>query len=215
MKQIDEQRYLWLFRIFGLFLIISIFLNIVLLIAFSKISPEPKRELFFISSQNGNIEDLYIKKTNDQYFGISQDSIGYEIAKNYIYEYIIDRESVYSDRIKMSEIFGLDGKIYFFSAKNVYEDFISSQEYKSALLNKNKEVKVVNITKLDYQPKSKKWIAEISIKTINSFGVNPEIKTKTISITCDFSTKSVIKNAKNKWINPLGFEVTNYEYLRN
>ena len=215
MKQIDEQRYLWLFRIFGLFLIISIFLNIVLLVAFSKISPEPKRELFFVSSQNGSIDDLYITKTNDQSFKISQDSVGYEIAKNYIYEYIISRESLYSDRIKMSEIFGLDGKIYYLSTRDVYESFISSPEYKSALLNKDKEVKVVNVTKLDYQPKSKKWIAEISVKTINSFGINPEIKTKTISINCDFSTKSVIKNTKNKWINPLGFEVTSYEYLKN
>ncbi len=214
MKQIDEQRYLWLFRIFGLFLVISIFLNAVLLIAFSKISPDPKRELFFVSSQNGNIEDLYVTKTNNQAFKISQDSIGYEIAKSYIYEYIVNRESLYDDRIKMSEIFGLNGNIYFFSAKKVYENFISSNEYKDALLNKNKESKVISITKLDYQPKSNKWIAEISVKTIDSFGVNPEVTTKTISITCDFSTKSVVKNAKNKWINPLGFEVTSYEYLK-
>ena len=215
MKQIEEQRYLWLFRVFGLFLVISIFLNIILLIAFSKISPDAKRELFFVSSVNGDIESLYITKTNNQSFSISQDSIGYEIAKNYISEYIIDRESLYSDRIKMANIFGVEGKIFFLSSRSVYEDFLKSEDYLSALLNKNKNVKVVNIERLDYQPNSKKWIAEISVKTTNSLGVNPEITTKKIAITCGFSTKSVMKNAKNKWINPLGFEITGYEYLKN
>lgn len=215
MKQIEEQRYLWLFRVFGLFLVISIFLNIILLIAFSKISPDAKRELFFVSSINGDIESLYITKNNNQSFSISQDSIGYEIAKNYISEYIIDRESLYSDRIKMANIFGVEGKIFFLSSRAVYENFLKSEEYTSSLLNRNKNVKVVNIERLDYQPNSKKWIAEISVKTTNSLGVNPEITTKKISITCDFSTKSVMKNAKNKWINPLGFEITGYEYLKN
>ncbi|MCR5506748.1 MAG: type IV secretion system protein [bacterium] len=215
MREIDEQRYLWLFRIFGIFLVISIFLNIVLLVAFSKISPEPKRELFFVSSQNGNVENVYITKTNNQSFDISQDSVGYEIAKSYISEYIVERESLYSDRVKMSELFGLNGNLYFLSSKSVYEKFISSEEYRTALINKNKEVKVVNIEKLDYQPKSNKWIAEISIKTTNILGVNPEITTKIISITCDFTTKPVVKNAKNMWINPLGFEITSYEYVKN
>ena len=215
MREIDEQRYLWLFRIFGLFLVISIFLNIVLLVAFQKISPEPKRELFFVSSQNGNIENIYVSKNNSQPFDISQDSVGYEIAKNYISEYIIDRESLYSDRSKMASIFGISGNLFFLSSKPVYERFISSEEYKRAILNKNKEVKVVNIEKLDYQPKSKKWIAEISVKTTNALGINPEITTKKILITCNFTTKDVIKNTKNMWINPLGFEITNYEYLKN
>ncbi len=215
MKQIDEQRYLWLFRVFGLFLVISIFLNFVLLVAFSKISPDAKRELFFVSSQNGNIENLYITKTNNQSFSISQDSIGYEIAKNYISEYIIDRESLYSDKIKMANTFGVDGNIFFLSSKDVYEKFISSPEYTSFLLNKEKVVKVVNIEKLDYQPKSNKWIAEISVKTTTPLGINPEITTKKILITCNFMTKSTIKNKKNKWINPLGFEITGYEYLKN
>ncbi len=215
MKQIEEQRYLWLFRVFGLFLVISIFLNIILLIAFSKISPDAKRELFFVSSQNGNIENLYITKTNNQSFSISQNSIGYEIAKNYISEYIVDRESLFSDRAKMADVFGINGNIFFLSSKSVYEQFLKSEEYISALLNKDKVVKTVNIEKLDYQPNSKKWIAEISVKTTNSLGVNPVITTKKISITCNFVTKSVMKNAKNKWINPLGFEITGYEYLKN
>ena len=215
MKQIDEQRYLWLFRVFGLFLVISIFLNIVLLIAFSKISPDAKRELFFVSSQNGNIENLYITKTNNIPLSISQGNVGYEIAKSYISEYIIDRESLFSDRTKMSNIFGLEGNIFALSSKSVYEEFLRSSEYSSALLNKNKDVKVVNVEKLDYQPNSKKWIAEISVKTTNSLGINPEITTKKISITCNFSTKSVMKNAKNKWVNPLGFEITGYQYLKN
>ncbi|MBR1544959.1 MAG: hypothetical protein IJ638_03385, partial [Alphaproteobacteria bacterium] len=187
----------------------------VLLVAFQKISPEPKRELFFVSSQNGNIENIYVSKNNSQPFDISQDSVGYEIAKNYISEYIIDRESLYSDRSKMASIFGISGNLFFLSSKPVYERFISSEEYKSAILNKNKEVKVVNIEKLDYQPKSKKWIAEISVKTTNALGINPEITTKKILITCNFTTKDVIKNTKNMWINPLGFEITNYEYLKN
>ena len=214
MKQIDEQRYLWLFRIFGLFLVISIFLNVVLLIAFSKISPTPKRELFFVSSQNGDVENLYITKTNDQAFAIAQGSVGYEIAKDYISNYIIDRESVYSDRSKMANIFGVDGNIYYFSSKSVYEKFLSSAEYRFALLNPDKKVKVVNVEKIDYQPKSKKWVVDISVKSTNLFGTDPEITTKKIVITCKFSGESKLKSTKNKWINPLGFEITGYEYLK-
>ncbi|MBP3616286.1 MAG: hypothetical protein IJ473_03575 [Alphaproteobacteria bacterium] len=214
MKQIDEQRYLWLFRVFGLFLVISIFLNIILLIAFSKIAPEPKKELFFVSSQIGNIENLYVRKTKNP-FEISQNSDGYELAKNYISEYIVNRESLYSDRIKMSDIFGIHGPIYYLSSKSVYEKFISSDEYKNALLNKNKEVKIVNIERIEYQPQSNKWVAKITVKTTNSLGINPEIATKQLSITCKFSSKSFTKNSKNKWINPLGFEITGYEYLKN
>ena len=81
--------------------------------------------------------------------------------------------------------------------------------------HKNKEVKIVNIERIEYQPQSNKWVAKTTVKTTNSLGINPEIATKQLSITCKFSSKSFTKNSKNKWINPLGFEITGYEYLKN
>lgn len=213
MRKLDEQRYLWLFRVFGIFLVISIFLNIILYTSFEKISPTVKREAFFVLSQNDDADTIYITKTLDN-FEIEQNSIGYNIAKSYISEYIIDRESLYLSRKRMQDIWGTESSLFFFSSKKVYEDFINSEHYRTYLVNKNKEVIIANLkTPPQYQPKSKEWSATVELKITDVNGLNPRFETKNIRLKADFIKGNRKLNIKNEWKNPLGFEITEYQYV--
>ena len=213
MRKLDEQRYLWLFRVFGIFLVISIFLNMILYIAFEKISPTLKKEVFFISSEGDEVDTIYITNTNKN-FEINQGNIGYEIAKNYISQYIIDRESLFSSREEMQQLWGLDGNIYSFSSKKVYEDFIKSSNYQKFLINKDKEVIITTIDDIEYQNKSKKWIAKINLKVKDVKGLLLREEIKNIEIIADFINKNRKLLPSTEWKNPLGFQITKYEYIK-
>ncbi len=213
MRKLDEQRYLWLFRVFGIFLVISIFLNMILYIAFEKISPTLKKEVFFISSEGDEVDTIYITNTNKN-FEINQGNVGYEIAKNYISQYIIDRESLFSSREEMQQLWGLDGNIYSFSSKKVYEDFIKSSNYQKFLINKDKEVIITTIDDIEYQNKSKKWIAKINLKIKDVKGLLLREEIKNIEIIADFINKNRKLLPSTEWKNPLGFQITKYEYIK-
>ena len=126
MKKIDEQRYLWLLRIFGIFIALSIILNIVLIFSLNKIAPQTKWEAFFVEAQDKNIETLYIQRASN--LNISQNSVGYQIAKSYIIQYIIERESLYTNPVKMRQLWGIDSNLFFMSTENTYKSFYTSSD---------------------------------------------------------------------------------------
>ena len=213
MRALDEQRYLWLFRAFVILLVISIFTNIVLLSAFNQISPTPKKEAFFISTLNDKIEKVYITRKPSTYFNIEQDNLGYEIAKNYINEYITARESLYNDQNFIKQLIGERGIIYNFSTSDIYDNFISAPLYK-LIISKNKSVlKNINIKSLDYQPNAKHWIANIEINTTNKKGITSSVSEQRLKIVADFKYYNEKRTSLNKWINPLNFRITKYEYI--
>ncbi len=213
MRKLDEQRYLWLFRVFGIFLVISIFFNIILYLSFDKISPTVKREAFFVSSENDNTDVIYVTKTLDN-FEIEQNSVGYSIAQSYISQYIIDRESLFSSRKKMQDLWGTRSNLFFFSSRKLYENFINSDYYKTYLINKDKKIIIANLKSLPlYQPKSKEWTAVVELKITDFNGLNPIFETKNIRIKADFIKKNRKLNLENEWKNPLGFEITEYQYV--
>ncbi len=216
LRQIEEQRYLWLFRAFCILFIVSVITNIVLISTYDKISPSAKREAFFVSSETGNIDALYVDRTKNDNFSISQNSTGYEIAKSYILSYIIDRESVFANPSTMQNLWGVNGFVYNFSSSDVYKDFINSNYYRSSIVNRDKKVISANISEqnLQYQPNTNVWIATVDIKTTNSDGTNPTFSSKEIKVSCDFTVGKDKIDLKNKWINPLGFKITSYEYLK-
>ena len=213
MKQLDEQRYFWLFRVLGIFLVISIFLNITLLASFEKISPTVKKEVFFVSSGNENIESLYITNTDSNY-EIALGNVGYEIAKNYISSYIIDRETIYSDLNLIEENWWLDSQVFYLSSKDVYNEFMKSQIYQNTV-SSNIRNKIVSVKSCDveYQPTSKKWIANIVLKISDATGLNSYEEQRKIIVYARFLTSDNIKKTfAKKWVNPLGFEIYKYEY---
>ena len=210
MRQIDEQRYLWLFRVFCILFVLSVVANFTLLLTFFEISPEPKREAFFVSAQSDTPKEFFIQRSIR--YGMSRNDIGYGIAEAYISDYVVNRESVYSDGALMQKMWGYNGPVYYYSTKDVYNAFVKSSEYRNSLINKDKLVVSVDIKKITYQPQSREWIVDVSLKTTNTLGLDASVTTKKIRITADFITGKEKLN-KNKWENPLGFKITSYQYV--
>ncbi len=214
LRHIDEQRYLWLFRAFGIFLVISIFLNITLIVAFEKVSPQPKKEAFLITGENRDISKIYLERKNNSDLDISQDNVGYVIAKNYISQYIINRESIFLNRGKMLNLWGTESEIFYLSSTPVYNQFVNSDYYKQGIINSNRQIITTSITDLEYQSKSKEWIAVVKLKKTDENGLNPIFETKRIRIKSKFTTGKVSLTPQKEWENPLGFKITEYEYIK-
>ena len=212
MRDLDKQRYLWVLRILLILFVISVISNLILFIAFSGISPVPKNELFFVSAGNNKITDIYVKRPNNIRYNIDQDSLGFFVSKQYIIDYIIERESLFTDKVLMNKKFNETSFIYNFSTAKVYNEFTSSNEYKEKILNEN-NVKIVSIKNIEYQPKSKNWIIITEIKTTDSNGLNPIVQNKKIKITARFENGIEKISLHNKGVNPLGFKITSYEYM--
>ena len=213
MRSLDEQRDVWILRIFLILFVISVISNFILFIAFVGISPVPKSELFFVVAENNNITDVYVKRALSKKFNIDQDSLGFEISKQYITDYIIERESLFTDKILMNKKYDETGMIYNFSTVKVYNDFVNSSEYLEKIKNDNNQVKTVVIKNIEFQPKSKNWVVMVEIKTTDSFGLNPIYQNKKIKITAGFMPGVEKISLHNKGINPLGFKIISYEYM--
>lgn len=213
MRNLDEQRYLWILRILLILFVISVVSNFILFIAFVGISPVPKSELFFVSAGNNNITDIYVKRGLSKRFDIYQDSLGFEISKQYISDYIIERESLFTDKILMSKKYDETGMIYNFSVPKVYNEFVNSSEYLEKIKNEKQLVKTITIKNIEFQPKSKTWISMVEIKTTDSFGLNATYQNKKIKITAGFLNGVEKISLHNKGINPLGFKIISYEYM--
>ena len=194
---------------------ISVVANFVLLFAYSTISPEPKREAFFVDAQSGKPQEFYVLRTNSPEFEIKQGSIGYNIAEAYIVDYIVNRESVFSDSVIMQKMWGFRGPVYYYSTRNVYNAFVRSSEYRDALVNLDKYIVSVDVEKPQYQPESKNWIVDVNVKTTNRIGLNPIMTKKKIRIKAEFLHDDKKLNNANMWENPLGFKITSYEYIRS
>ncbi len=213
MKQLDEQRYLWLLRAFIIFLIISVFLNLILYMSFDKISPQPKREVFFINAENIDADIIYVTDINtNNRLAISQNSPGGEIAKDYISSYVINRESVYSNVQAMENLWGKNSMLAFFSSPAVYQDFLKSSEYAYGISGLSGTVSSAKIANIVYQTQSKQWDVSVIIQTTDVNGLNPRLVTKNIIVKGDFMKEPLKRNSKNKWENPLAFLITEYKY---
>ena len=213
MRNLDEQRYLWVLRILLMLFVISVISNLILFIAFTGISPVPKSEVFFVSADNNKITDIFVKRGVSNRYSISQDSLGFEISKQYIIDYIIERESLFTDKILMNKKYNENSMIYNFSVSKVYNEFTGSKEYLENSQNEKGLVKTVVIKNVEYQPKSQNWIIITEIKTTDSFGLNPIYQNKKIKITAGFVNAVEKISLHNKGINPLGFKIISYEYF--
>ncbi len=214
MKKIDEQRYLWLLRIFGIFIALSIILNIVLIFSLNKIAPQTKWEAFFVEAQDKNIETLYIQRASN--LNISQNSVGYQIAKSYIIQYIIERESLYTNPVKMRQLWGIDSNLFFMSTENTYKSFYTSSDFKNGILNPNKEIITVSINPDDIQYHSKLnlWEALATLNITDEYGLNKRTEIKKIQIKAKFLETPYKKDTKSMWKNPLGFVIEEYKYIK-
>lgn len=214
MKRIDDQRYLWLLRVFSILIGLSIILNIILLYSIKEISPQTKWEAFLIESEDDNIDSIYIQRTSD--LTISQNSIGYQIARAYIQQYIIERESLYTNQEKMMKLWGIDSNLYYMSSEKVYKTFIGSKEYQNGILNPNKEIIEVSINTNDIQYLSSLgyWEAIATLKINDETGLSPRSEIKKIEIKANFLKSPYEKEGKEIWKNPLGFEITEYKYIK-
>ena len=209
MKQIDEQRYLWLFRVFCVLLILSVVANFTLLLTYFEVSPEPKREAFFVETQSEMPQEFYVQRIK-----VISGNIGQGIAEAYIRDYIINRESVFSDGHVMQKMWGNNGPVYYFSTKDVYNAFIRSLEYRDAIANRGRRVISASVEKINYQPASKEWIVDVVLKSTNPFGLEPMVAKRKLRITAEFMVGNEKLNNKNKWVNPLGFKITSYQYIQ-
>lgn len=214
MKKIDEQRYLWLLRVFGIFMVLSLILNLILLFSFNKISPQTKWEAFFVEAQDDNIENLYIQRTSN--LNIYQNSIGSQIAKTYITQYIIERESLYTNPIIMKNLWGPESNLFFLSSENVYKDFYNSPDFRNGFLNPSKQIITVSVNPDDIQYHSglNLWEAFITLNITDQFGLNKKTEVKKIQIKAKFLETPYKKNAKAMWKNPLGFVIEEYKYIK-
>lgn len=212
MKKIDEQRYLWILRVFGIFMVLSVILNLILIFSFNKIAPQTKWEAFFVESQDDNIDTVYIQRASN--LNISQNSIGSQIAKTYIIEYIIDRESLYLNPIRMKNLWGPDSNIFFLSSEQVYRDFYNSRDFKNGILNPNKQIITVSVNPDDVQYHStlNLWEAFATLTITDQFGLNKKSEIRKIQIKAKFLQTPYKKNSKSMWKNPLGFVIEEYKY---
>lgn len=193
--------------------VISVISNLILFIAFVGISPVPKSELFFVSATGNKITDIHVKRVMSNRYNIDQDSLGFEISKQYIVNYITERESLFTDKILMNKKYDETSMIYNFSIPKVYNEFMGSKEYLENLQNEKKLVKTVTIKNIEYQPKSKIWICMVEIKSTDSFGLNPIYQNKKIKITAGFMIGVEKIKLENRGVNPLGFKIISYDYI--
>ena len=96
----------------------------------------------------------------------------------------------------------------------VYNQFVNSDYYKQGIINSNRQIITTSITDLEYQSKSKEWIAVVKLKKTDENGLNPMFETKRIRIKSKFTTGKVSLTPQKEWENPLGFKITEYEYIK-
>ncbi|MBD5398176.1 hypothetical protein HDR60_01560 [bacterium] len=195
-------------------MVLSLILNLILLFSFNKISPQTKWEAFFVEAQDDNIENLYIQRTSN--LNIYQNSIGSQIAKTYITQYIIERESLYTNPIIMKNLWGPESNLFFLSSENVYKDFYNSPDFRNGFLNPSKQIITVSVNPDDIQYHSglNLWEAFITLNITDQFGLNKKTEVKKIQIKAKFLETPYKKNAKAMWKNPLGFVIEEYKYIK-
>lgn len=214
MKQIDERRYLWLLRVFALFITLSIMLNVVLIVSFEKIAPKTKWEAFFVQAGREDIQTLYIKRSSD--LNIYQNSVGQSIAKIYITQYVIDRETLFVNPVNTRNLLGLDSNVFFLSSEKLYKEFYNSEAFKMAMQNPKKEIITVSIAKDDiqYHSKPNEWEVFATLNITDKNGLNKRTEVKKIKIKANFLEAPIKKTINLMWKNPLGFVITEYDYVK-
>ena len=114
----------------------------------------------------------------------------------------------------MLNLWGTESEIFYLSSTPVYNQFVNSDYYKQGIINSNRQIITTSITDLEYQSKSKEWIAVVKLKKTDENGLNPMFETKRIRIKSKFTTGKVSLTPQKEWENPLGFKITEYEYIK-
>jgi type IV secretory pathway component VirB8 len=211
LKKIDEQRYLWLLRAFGVFAALLVILNIVLLSAFDRIAPQNKIEAFFIQTLDDDKQTIYVQRAAQP--EMRQDSLGQRIAKGMIIKYISDRETTLLESSKMHELAGPESDLFYASSPEVWKEFSSSEAYKAHMLNPSRQIATVEINPdaVQYMSTLGTWEAVFTLTTMDANGVNRKSEPRIAEIAVQFAPNSINRSGRARWRNPLGFTVIKYE----
>lgn len=211
MKTIDEQRYLWLLRAFGVLASLLIALNMVLILTFSRIAPQDKMEAFFVQTGDESRQAIYMQRAAN--LEVRQDSLGLRIARNMIRKYIVDRESVSLERARAETLAGPDSDVYYMSAPELYREFASGEEYRARILNPARLVASVSVKDDDvnYMSRLGTWEAKFALTTMDANGMNRKTEQKTAKIEAAFDASAMTRSGRESWRNPLGFKILKYE----
>jgi len=207
LKKIDEQRYLWLCRAQGLFLVMSAAVLCILFIAYDKISPGVKYEAFLVTG-NPRIESVKVERAPKQ---LSQGSVLEVVAKNLAAKYIAARESIFLDRAAAIDAIGRDSDFFYMSSDEEYKRFIESPEYAARLNNPSRRSVRAQAAAADikYMPKSNIFEAPVTLAATDADGVKTTRAAKA-ELTVEFTGGTSLRAGPGAWRNPLGFTVLKY-----
>jgi type IV secretory pathway component VirB8 len=211
LKQIDEQRYLWCLRAFGVFIALSAALNIVLLASFSRIAPKDKLEAFLVQTADDGKQTIYVR--NAKNLALRQDSLGQRLARDFIIKYIVDRESRFLDTAKNEALAGPNSDVFYMSSPETYKAFAGGEAYRAHIFNPARQVATVSVNKdeVQYSSRSGTWEAKFSATTMDANGMNRKTERKTAEIEAKFDTMAITRGGRARWRNPLGFTIVKYE----
>lgn len=226
----EEEKFVWLARIFVILLSIGVISNLVLLWTFVSIVPNTKIQPLYIKTKDADNKNIFITKNLMQFANSLPDSErnlyntefeypGYYLAQNLIKKYVIDRETYYPNVDFVNEMWGQDSELFYMSEEKLYNNFINSPKTKSLMINAGKGVGNIITATLTEAPrladkletKAPEWLITITVIEKSPNGQIISSKVKNIKLKAVFNPNVLVRDLDSKSKNPLGFTV--YQYL--
>lgn len=209
-----EKRFLWIERILGIILMISLISNIVMIMAFLQLTPTVRTQPFYVVMRN--YADHKLKINQEDITNYIRTAEAKElILKNLVKKYVINRESFVPNDYEMNRKWGPESEIYYMSSNRVFKEFINWPIYKKGLENTKNKTRDVVLTEIVPYNNGTLW--EIKGKYIDQW--EPTDKQETKDFKLDIQVKlnplnpdKTERTQNNKWKNPLGFYVEKYEH---
>ncbi len=204
---LQERRYLWTARVFAMFGAVSIFANIVLLMAVSNMVPLVRVQAFLFGFEEKSEQVIQIKPLQAD---MAKNDI---VTESLVRYYILVRNTLINNVSAMEARWGSDGPIKWMSSDSNYRDFSNKSFSILDSIKKDGLTRVVIINSV-VRLSDDIWQAEIVTRDILSGAAAP-VETKwTVSMRIDYVENVRVKYSQ-RLKNPLGFVVQQYMIKRN
>jgi len=202
----SEKRYLWMARAFAVIVAVSLYCNVVLVLAIMQLIPLNRVEPFLLTFENKEDQIYDIVPLNNM---IDQKSI----TEVFVREYVLLRSAFVSDVKEMEARWTDGGQLQEMSSPAVYQAFLEKTAKRAleTIRTKglNRAVRIMTINELSRGL----WQVEYETRDMYADSTTPEIGYWTATLKIRYRKKTVKYGERLN--NPIGFTVENYSLSRN
>jgi type IV secretory pathway component VirB8 len=192
--------------------ILSIVINFILLITINSLTPTKRIEPYYVAMRSKADHIMKIERAVNTRKPDLSNKWERSFVEALIRKYVILRESIVPNNYDMDKKWGSNSDVFYMSSDRVIEDFTNWPIYTKGLNNPDDLVREVHINTIEFQPNRVEW--DVNGYYIDRYpeGTSEIKKDFEITIKVDFDLSDIERKYKNRWKNPLGFKVIQYEH---